>query len=106
VLSLDGGLFGRIQGSSCPAKQIPLLYADQEWVMAATMQLLSADSTDVQLHDQQNRASCLGERESVMNPVAGIAFAQLAKGLALALAEMAGISVATRSPAADETSKN
>lgn len=69
--------------------------------MADTMQLVTADSAAVPLCDQPSRPSRVTRRESVMKPASSAAFARLAKGLTLALAVIAGISLAPRSAAND-----
>jgi hypothetical protein len=71
--------------------------------MAATMQCTAA-STDVRLRDQICRLARVARRPSAIKPVASNARTRLTKALALALAVMAGIAVAPRSAAADETS--
>jgi hypothetical protein len=70
--------------------------------MADRMHLLTAVSTDVPLCDQRSRSSRVTRRKSVMKPVVSIAFAELAKGLTLALAVIAGISAAPPSAVADK----
>jgi hypothetical protein len=102
VILLDGGLFGGVQGSFCHARQMPPLCADQERVMADTMQLLTAVLAGVLLYDQPSRSSRLTRREGVMKPAPSLAFARLAKGLTLALAMIAGTAAATGFAAANE----
>jgi hypothetical protein len=105
VLPSDGRLSGNSQGSSRQTRQIFLLYEDQELVMADTMQVPTAASTNVLLRDQTCKSGHVTRRQSAMKPVARTVFARLAKGLALALAVVAGIAVAPCSAAADETPK-
>jgi hypothetical protein len=72
---------------------------------AETMQLLNAASADVPLRDRACRSAHVTRRQSAIKPVASLAFARLAKGLALALAVMAGMAAAPCSAAADGMSK-
>ena len=71
--------------------------------MADTMQLLTAASMDVPLHDQTCRSARATRRRSAMKPGASNAFARLATGLTLAFVMSAGIAAVACSAAADET---
>jgi hypothetical protein len=88
-----------------PLKQMSLLCGDQERVMANTMQLATAASTDVPLRDQTCKSARVAGRPSAMKPVASNAGARLAKSLALALVLAAGIAAPPCSAAAGEMSK-
>ena len=70
--------------------------------MADTMQLPTANSADVPLCDQPSRPSRATRREGVMTPAPSLAFGRLTKGLSLALAVIAGVSLAPRSAAAND----
>ena len=74
--------------------------------MADTMHPLTAASTDAPLRDQTCRSARGTLRQSAMKPVASTAFAQLAKGFALALVMVAGIAAAPSSVAADNVEDN
>jgi hypothetical protein len=70
--------------------------------MADTKLLVTANSADVPLCDKPGRSSRATRRASVMTPAPSLACARLATGLALALAVIAGISLAPRSAAAND----
>ena len=70
--------------------------------MPDTMQLLTAASTDVPQRDQTCRSARTTRRQGAMKPAPSLAYARLAQGLSLALAVIAGISLAPRSAAAND----
>jgi hypothetical protein len=65
----------------------------------------TATSTDARRHDQHSRSLRVRRRDRVTRPTSGHGSGRLAKGMALALAVIAGIAVAPCSGAATETSK-
>jgi phospholipid transport system substrate-binding protein len=65
---------------------------------------LIIDPAGVRLRDQQSSSLGVAEHENTVKPAVSTALAQFVKGFSLALAVIAGVSVAPRPAAADEVS--